>query len=213
MAGKFIVIEGLDGVGKTSVVEELRKLYAGDERVIFTRAPGATELGKSIRELVLYGGKPCPKATLMLFIADFCQTMEEVILPNYKLGITIVSDRWWHSAYAYQLAQGATNNGLWLHNLLRDYVGIAPDLLVYLTREGAKRNGTDNMEQYDDETYERISQNYSFLCSNASECLRLENTIIDDTVLSIAGAINDYQQYSESLLRKQRELSIATGSG
>lgn len=105
MSGLFITLEGLEGSGKTTqqkyIVDELRD--KGFD-VLLTREPGATRLGKRIRELLLdpEWSEMTPRAEILLFAADRAQHVEEVVKPALEDGKIVISDRYFDSNLAYQ---------------------------------------------------------------------------------------------------------------
>jgi len=105
MAGKFITIEGIEGAGKSSLINGL-KLFAEQKghQVLCSREPGGTLLGKGIRKLLLENGDnpPCSLAEVLLFAADRAQHVEEVLKPALDQGQLVICDRYTHSTLAYQ---------------------------------------------------------------------------------------------------------------
>ena len=111
MKGKFIVFEGIDGSGKTTQINELSKWLLGtnlipkNNQLFITREPGGTELGKSIRSLLLDTSKsksPDSITELLLYAADRSQHVNEIIRPTLKKGDWVISDRFCGSTLAYQ---------------------------------------------------------------------------------------------------------------
>ena len=111
MKGKFIVFEGIDGSGKTTQINQLskwlisNKLIPANNQVVITREPGGTELGKSIRSLLLdSSGEKSPYSIteLLLYAADRAQHVNEIIRPTLNKGDWILSDRFCASTLAYQ---------------------------------------------------------------------------------------------------------------
>ncbi|NOQ30645.1 MAG: dTMP kinase [Helicobacteraceae bacterium] len=96
----YIALEGIDTAGKSTQMQELKKLYP---TAIFTKEPGGTELGVKIRELVLFDDVQSPTTELFLFLADRAEHIQRVIKPN--LSGTIISDRSVVSGLAYALIQ------------------------------------------------------------------------------------------------------------
>src|SRR3989338_5515447 len=135
MKGKFILVEGGDGAGKDTHVERLRELLK-DRETVFTREPGGTRLGKTLREMLLHGshGPVSLPAELFLFMADRAQNMEEVIKPALAAGKVVVSYRSFMSFLAYQI-YGREQYG-WQDFLQtginKIYEGITVDLAVVL---------------------------------------------------------------------------------
>jgi dTMP kinase len=99
----FVTFEGLDGSGKTTQADLLRaRLEAEGKEVVATREPGGTELGESIRHLVLHGGHVAPWAEALLYAAARAQHVEEVIRPALERGAAVICDRYVDSSVAYQ---------------------------------------------------------------------------------------------------------------
>jgi len=98
----YIAIEGIDTAGKSTQIEALAELYPD---AIITKEPGATEIGKEIREIVLSARTQSKKAEFLLFLADRAEHMKEVIEPNLNKKM-IISDRSAVSGVAYALTQG-----------------------------------------------------------------------------------------------------------
>ena len=139
MRSKYIVIEGLEGAGKTTarnvVVETLEQLGIRD--MVFTREPGGTQLAEKLRSLVLdiksVGDEVITdKAEVLMFYAARVQLVETVIKPALANGTWVIGDRHDLSTQAYQ----GGGRGIDQHMLatLRDAVlgGVRPDLTLYL---------------------------------------------------------------------------------
>ena len=111
MEGKFIVLEGIDGCGKTTQINELYKwlpksgLIENNATVIKTREPGGSVLGREIREMILNNHKtnsPSFITELLLYSADRAEHISKVISPALNNGNWIISDRFSGSTLAYQ---------------------------------------------------------------------------------------------------------------
>ncbi|MCK5110996.1 MAG: dTMP kinase [Arcobacteraceae bacterium] len=119
----YIVIEGIDTAGKSTQLDILQKKYPD---AIFTKEPGATEIGKELREMVLSGRAKSKMAEMFIFLADRAEHVEEVIIPNKDN--LVISDRSLISGIAYakdmplkivtSLNLMATNNTLPSHVVL-----------------------------------------------------------------------------------------------
>ena len=111
MEGKFIVLEGIDGCGKTTQINELYKwlpksgLINKNRTLIKTREPGGSSLGREIREMILNTNKSNPPSILtelLLYSADRAEHISKIILPALQRGNWVISDRFSGSTLAYQ---------------------------------------------------------------------------------------------------------------
>jgi dTMP kinase len=109
--GRFVVLEGIDGCGKTTQLEALRQwlptsgLLPPGARVVVSREPGGTALGQALRELLLHPPEeaaPVPRAELLLYAADRAQHVETVLRPALERGDWVLCDRYTGSTAAYQ---------------------------------------------------------------------------------------------------------------
>ena len=103
MSGLFITFEGIDGVGK-STQADLLETYLVDlgRSVVRTFEPGGTELGKSIRQLLLHSGHVDARAEALLYAADRAHDVATVIRPALEEGRVVIGDRYLDSSVAYQ---------------------------------------------------------------------------------------------------------------
>ena len=111
MKGKFIVFEGIDGSGKTTQINQLSKwlnstnFIPKKNQLVITREPGGTQLGQSIRSLLLDISRETPPNSiteLLLYAADRAQHVNEIIRPSLNKGDWVISDRFCGSTLAYQ---------------------------------------------------------------------------------------------------------------
>jgi len=98
----YIAIEGIDTAGKSTQISALVQKFPD---AIITKEPGATEIGKEIREMVLSAKTASKKAEFLLFLADRAEHIQEVIKPNIDKSM-IISDRSAVSGIAYAIVQG-----------------------------------------------------------------------------------------------------------
>ncbi|MCS5697607.1 dTMP kinase [Cyanobium sp. FGCU-52] len=109
--GRFLVLEGIDGCGKTTQLQDLAAwlptsgLMPQGARLLCTREPGGTPLGRALRELLLHppeGAAATTGAELLLYAADRAQHVQERIRPALAAGHWVLSDRFSGSTAAYQ---------------------------------------------------------------------------------------------------------------
>jgi dTMP kinase len=99
----LIVIEGIDGSGKTSLAKGIKEELKNQHQIVLTKEPGGTQLGKMLRKILQEQDVPvCPKAEFLLFAADRAQHFKTLVLPELKLGKIVISDRMGDSSVCYQ---------------------------------------------------------------------------------------------------------------
>lgn len=95
----LITLEGIDGSGKSTLHQELQELLV-DLDPVFTREPGATWVGESVRRAIAEQIDPITEATL--FVADHAAHLARIIRPALADDKLVISDRYSDSRYAYQ---------------------------------------------------------------------------------------------------------------
>jgi dTMP kinase len=172
----FVTFEGLDGSGKSTQAELLRRRLEADGReVVATREPGGTALGEGIRELLLDGADAIsPWGEAALFLAARAQLVDEVIRPALERGADVVCDRYVDSSLAYQgLARGVGVDRV-LELNLEATGGLLPDVTFLLlvdpqvsrARLGDER---DRIEREDDAFRARVDEAYRELAERFPE--------------------------------------------
>ena len=171
--GSFIVLEGLEGAGKTTALATMTEfLTAKNISYITTREPGGTRVGEVVRSLLketIEGQPLCAPAELLLIYAARVQLIEQVIKPALEQGIWVIADRFELSSYAYQ------GGGRKLDPLIIDQLStfcvkdLHPDLLVFLDvsvttglRRAEQRGELDRIEQEPLEFFENIRNAYHY---------------------------------------------------
>jgi dTMP kinase len=104
-AGRFITVEGIEGVGKSTQVARLANALSGRGIAhVVTREPGGTPLAENIRELVLTARQELMPAAaeLLLMFAARAVHLENHVLPHLRAGSWVVCDRFTDATYAYQ---------------------------------------------------------------------------------------------------------------
>jgi dTMP kinase len=105
--GIFIVIEGLDGSGKTTQATLLAKKLSKSCNVLLTAEPSRGKIGTFIRESCLYEDKRLPiEAEALLFAADRIEHMYSEVKPALEDGKIVICDRYIYSSLAYQGSAG-----------------------------------------------------------------------------------------------------------
>lgn len=145
MSGVFITFEGIEGCGKSTQLELLAAhLEKAGHAVLVTREPGGTDLGESIRQLLLDpdNGAMAPLTELLLYEAARAQLVSERIRPALEAGQVVLCDRFYDSTTAYQGA-GRRLRGVDLAALHGLATGrLTPDLTILLdlpVDEGLRR--------------------------------------------------------------------------
>ena len=190
MGSNYIVIEGLEGAGKTTarnvVVETLEQLGIRD--MVFTREPGGTQLAEKLRSLVLdiksVGDEVITdKAEVLMFYAARVQLVETVIKPALARGAWVIGDRHDLSTQAYQGGgRGIDQNML---ATLRDAVlgNFRPDLTLYLDvtpevglKRARARGELDRIEQESFDFFNRTRARYLELAAKDASIRTIDAT-------------------------------------
>ena len=164
----FISFEGIEGSGKSSLLENLKKYYLKKElEVIFTKEPGGTELGKDIMGILLNPESSISsEAELLLLMADRIEHVTTIINPNLKKNKIIFCDRYIDSTIAYQ-GKGRNLSEDKIKELI-DILNLPiPDLTILLdlpVEDGLlranKRNELDRFEKEDINFHKSIRKSY-----------------------------------------------------
>lgn len=184
--GLFFTFEGIEGAGKTSHARRLAQtLKKKGLKVVLTREPGGTHLGREIRRLLLSPRlSPTPRAELYLYLAERAQHVEETIRPALLEGSIVISDRYADGSVAYQGAARGLGVG-WVREL-SDWAsgGLQPDLTflldapveVGLDRVRARGRDRDRLEREALSFHRRVRRGYLEIAAHAPERIRLIRT-------------------------------------
>jgi dTMP kinase len=202
--GKFIVIEGLEGAGKSTAVSIVSQAITQAGHLLAnTREPGGTPMAEAIRECVKHdwaNEKVTVEAELLLMYAARAQLIQNVILPQLEAGSWVLGDRHDLSSRAYQ--GGGRQISCEMIESLRNITlgGFEPDFTLYLDVEpieGLKRakgrGELDRIEQEDLSFFERTRARYLELAQQDPNCVII-NTMqdIDRVHQDILAAIHHY---------------------
>jgi len=160
----LITLEGIDGSGKSTLHESLRD-HLKDLDPVFTREPGATWVGDSVRRAIAEQIDPVTEATL--FVADHAAHLAKVVRPALAEGRLVISDRYSDSRFAYQ---SVTLQGIvpdpenWLRAMHNGWT-IVPDrtfLCVLPVDDALTRLKPDSQREHFEkrETLEKVQNNY-----------------------------------------------------
>ncbi|WP_281557108.1 dTMP kinase [Thalassomonas sp. RHCl1] len=204
--GKFIVVEGMEGAGKSSaikVIEELLKQHKID--FINTREPGGTPLAESLRDMVKsaeHEEKLTQETELLLMYASRSQLLENRILPALERGQWVIGDRHDLSSRAYQ--GGGREFDDKVIQAIADVTlkGFTPDLTLYLDIDpklglsrAQARGALDRIEQEKFDFFTRVHDKYLELVSGDSSIKTVDaSQSMTDVHQHIATVVGDYLQ-------------------
>lgn len=207
--GRFIVVEGLEGAGKSTAIHSIQESLASQvPNVLLTREPGGTRLGERLRTLVkdVDGDALDSRAELLLMYAARVQLLEQVIRPALARGDWVIADRFELSTYAYQ--GGGRGIDLDIIDRLSAIClrGFEPDLTIYLDippttgLERARQRGqTDRIEQESLAFFERVHQAYLDRTRNQERIRCVDASLDLDSVQAlIRKHINAFLQHHDA---------------
>jgi len=183
VSGKFITVEGIEGVGKTTNISFIQQtLQAAGHEVVLTREPGGTPLAEAIRALLLdphYTGMD-PVCELQLMFAARAEHLARVIRPALEQGQWVLCDRFTDATYAYQGGGRGIDTAIIarLEKLVqgdfRPHLTLLLDVPVEvgLARAG-DRSDPDRFEQEQVEFFERVRQAYLEMAAAESQRYRV----------------------------------------
>ena len=183
--GKFISIEGVEGVGKSTNIEAIKKfLEVKKIDFVVTREPGGTALSEKIRELLLQVNNEAPgeMTELLLIFASRAQHLEKVIRPALENGIWIICDRFTDATYAYQGGGRGLKTSV-IAELESMVLGeLRPDLTIILDLDpetglarAKERGELDRFENEKDEFFNKVRSAYLDIArSNPDRCFVID---------------------------------------
>ena len=196
--GKFITLEGSEGVGKTTNIEFVCRLLTElDIPFIRTREPGGTPLAEALRDAMLTPREENVDGLteLLLVFAARMQHLNNVIRPALERGEWVVCDRFTDASYAYQ----GYGRGLDLERIatLESWVqdGLQPDLTLLLdldpnvAEQRMQERTKDRMESEQLEFYQRVRSGY---LSRAATSDRYKIIDSAQSIAAVAASINEH---------------------
>lgn len=207
--GKFIVLEGLEGAGKTTahqaILEQLKK--SGIENVVQTREPGGTPLAEKLRHLIKHETEEAvsDKAELLMLYAARIQLVENVIKPALAEGKWVLGDRHDMSSQAYQGGGRQIDRKL-LETLKETVLGkFEPDLTIYLDIDPAigltrarGRGELDRIEQQSLDFFYRTRQLYLELTQNNEKAVIINaEQPIEQVTAEIQQAVKKFFKFAK----------------
>ena len=161
MSGFFLVVEGGDGVGKSTQIDllagRLRAPAGGGYEVVTTREPGGTALGKELRQAVMHGDHVAPRAEALLYAADRAHHIHTKVRPALERGAVVLQDRYVDSSIVYQ--GGARGLGDEVERISRWATeGLLPDLTIVLDMEPNEGRMERELDRVERETAEHAAQ-------------------------------------------------------
>ncbi len=176
MRGLFLVLEGPEGAGKSTLAvrlanrlrERFQAVGGHAPDVILTREPGGTPVSDAVRSVLLDPGQQiAPLTEFLLYSASRAQHVEDVILPALVSGAIVVCDRFAASSVAYQGAGRGLDLEFVRSLNARVAAGCEPDLTVLLDVDAgtglqriANRGQTDRLERADRAFHERVAASF-----------------------------------------------------
>ncbi len=203
--GLFVTFEGVDGCGKTTQMNLLKKyLEEQGYDVVLTREPGAKGLGEKIREILLhYDGEVSSRAESFLFLADRAQNIEKIVNPAVSVGKVVLCDRHTDSTIAYQgYGRGVDIDELKMLNNIAvgdrkpDITFVFDiDVETSMSRVGKQR---DRMESAGIEFFNKVRNGYLEIAKQEPERVIILNAThsIEDIQINVQKFVNKFMLVS-----------------
>ncbi|MBI9018927.1 MAG: dTMP kinase [Phycisphaerae bacterium] len=168
LQGKFIVLDGPDGCGKSTQSQLLKELMISNGvEVVGVRDPGSTSIGEQIREILLSNdnAEMNVRCETLLYMASRSQLYGQHIAPALAEGKCVVCDRWVSSTYAYQAVAGGIGRETLLdlaeHCLERTWPDVTIIIDMPMERSMSRiGDNPDRMESKGDEFHRKVRDAY-----------------------------------------------------
>ena len=185
MTNKFIVVEGSEGVGKSSQIKIIER-YLIDNRIdyILTREPGGTSFGESIRDIILNDDNNTEELTdSLLFYASRYENYKKIILPALDARKTVVCDRYHYSTLVYQGIVGNNSSVKAIHEIFDAIYSKMIDHIIYLYttpkesfKRISKRSVTDKFESRGLSYLEDLSNAYELVFNGMRNIIKIDTS-------------------------------------
>ena len=204
MRGKFITIEGTEGVGKTTNIQFIESwMKSNNLPYALTREPGGTPLAEQIRELLLAPREEsvCSTAELLLMFAARAQHLNQLIEPMLEEGAWVLCDRFTDATYAYQGAGREMRDDLISELEVLVQGSLRPDLTLILDipvevglQRASERSTPDRFELERIEFFQRVRNRYLQIASdNPQRCVVIDaSQPLDVVQQQIETALNNF---------------------
>ena len=187
MIGKFITLEGIEGSGKSTSLRDITKILEKYSiNYITTKEPGGGPLGTELRSMLLNKkSNITSEVELLLMMADRKDHIDNLILPNLKKGVWVLSDRYLDSTYAYQgggrqIESSTIDKLANILNLPKPDLTILFDLPPDVALErAAKRASLDRFESEPVEFHTRIRNAYLERAKSEQDRFKIVNSSTD----------------------------------
>jgi len=204
MKGLFITMEGPDGSGKTTQIEELKKFFNDKAyEVVITREPGGTDISEHIRSIILdvNNDNLSYMAEALLYAASRAQHVEEKIKPALEAGKVVICDRFVDSSIVYQVY--ARKIGIEVVESINRFalMGIQPDITFFfdIRPEDAmdrkvSQKSLDRLEKEDISFHKLVYEGYKILLKRYPKRIRRidASKSIDEVKNQIISEINRF---------------------
>ncbi|MCB0414967.1 MAG: dTMP kinase [Bdellovibrionales bacterium] len=195
----FLVFEGIDGAGKSTLIQGLEEVFRQREiSYLVTREPGGTPLAEEIRHLLLKIDQdpPVARTELLLYQASRAQHVEKVIRPQLERGGWVLCDRYTYSSLAFQAGGRGLEEGSisWLNNYATQGLEAHLVILLDLTVEESQRRQMkrcqekgvelDRFEQEKEQFHIKVRDHYLKQAgANSERWLIVDATLSPDEIL------------------------------
>jgi len=215
--GLFVVFEGIDGSGKTSIAQGLyQQLIASSFPALLTKEPGGSPLGTTLRKILQEQKSALNEKTeFLLFAADRAQHIQEVIIPALHDKKIIICDRFTDSSVVYQgYGRGICQEMI---KKINDWVtqSIKPDIIFYIVIDSItaqkRMQQRGKLSSFDKESidfFERLLQGYEQEFFNAPHVIKLDgkqplNNLIEQTFNYLITWIHTHAAPTNSIIHKR----------